>query len=59
MIWGKNDKVTPPHVGEEFKQLLPNSELHWIDKCGHSPMWEHPNKTSNIVIDWAERNTNR
>ncbi len=59
MIWGKDDKVTPPHVGEEFNQLLPNSELHWIDKCGHSPMWEHPRKTSDIVIDWADRNLNK
>ena len=59
MIWGKNDKVTPPHVGKEFKKLLPNSELHWIDKCGHSPMWEHPEKTSHIVIDWAQRNVNQ
>ena len=59
MIWGKNDKVTPPHVGEEFKRLLPNSEIHWINKCGHSPMWEHPEKTSNIVIDWAKRNVNK
>jgi len=59
MIWGRNDKVTPPEVGEAFKESLPNSELHWIDKCGHSPMWEHPETTSNIVIDWAERNISK
>src|ERR1700748_340611 len=28
LIWGKNDKITPPDVAEEFNQLLPNSELH-------------------------------
>ena len=37
LIWGKNDIVTPPKVAEEFKELLPNAELHWIDKCGHAP----------------------
>ncbi|MCZ4224546.1 alpha/beta fold hydrolase [Pedobacter rhodius] len=42
LIWGKNDKVTPPEVAEEFYQLLPNSELNWVDKCGHAPMMEHP-----------------
>jgi pimeloyl-ACP methyl ester carboxylesterase len=31
IIWGKNDKVTPPDVAEEFKQLLPNSHLYWIE----------------------------
>lgn len=55
MIWGKQDIVTPPHVGESFTELLPNSEIHWIDKCGHSPMWEHPEKTSEIIIDWTKR----
>ena len=42
LIWGKNDTVTPPEVAEEFYQLLPNSELNWVDKCGHVPMMEHP-----------------
>ena len=52
LIWGQQDKVTPPHVAEEFQTLFPNSELFWIDKCGHSPMWEHPKKFSEITIDW-------
>ncbi len=38
IIWGKNDKVTPPEVGQEFHQEIPNSDLFWIDKCGHAPM---------------------
>ena len=52
LIWGKQDKVTPPYVAEEFHSLFPNSELFWIDKCGHSPMWEHSEKFSQITIDW-------
>lgn len=42
LIWGKQDKVTPPDVAEEFHELLPNSELNWVDKCGHAPMMEQP-----------------
>lgn len=42
LIWGKDDKVTPPEVAEEFHQYLPQSELIWIDKCGHAPMMEQP-----------------
>lgn len=42
LIWGKNDTITPPEVGEEFHQLLPDSELHFLDKCGHAPMMERP-----------------
>jgi len=42
LIWGKNDSITPPEVGTEFNKLLPNSELHFLDKCGHAPMMEQP-----------------
>ncbi|NBX28067.1 MAG: alpha/beta hydrolase [Chitinophagia bacterium] len=42
LIWGKNDIITPPPVAEEFHRLLPNSQLFWIDKCGHAPMMEVP-----------------
>jgi len=40
LIWGNNDTITPPFVGREFNRLIPNSELHFIDKCGHAPMME-------------------
>lgn len=42
LIWGNNDTITPPFVGKEFNRLIPNSELHFIDKCGHAPMMEVP-----------------
>ena len=42
LIWGNNDSITPPFVAKEFHKLIPNSELHFIDKCGHAPMMEVP-----------------
>ena len=42
LIWGKEDKVTPAFVGEEFNKLIPNSRLFMLDECGHAPMMEHP-----------------
>ena len=42
LIWGIQDSVTPIWVGEKFHELLPNSELVKIDKCGHAPMMEKP-----------------
>jgi pimeloyl-ACP methyl ester carboxylesterase len=51
-IWGKNDSVTPPKVAEEFDQLLPDSDLFWIDKCGHAAMMEHPDKFNELLYNW-------
>jgi pimeloyl-ACP methyl ester carboxylesterase len=50
LIWGNNDTITPPFVGEEFHKLMPNSELHFIDKCGHAPMMEVP-ETFNEILE--------
>jgi pimeloyl-ACP methyl ester carboxylesterase len=49
LIWGNNDIITPPFVGQEFQKLIPNSELHFIDKCGHAPMMEVPDEFNRIL----------
>ncbi len=56
LIWGKNDTVTPPEVAEEFHELLPNSELNWIDKCGHAAMMEHPDEFNIHLESWLNKN---
>lgn len=42
LVWGKQDEITPPEVGEMFEDLMPGGQLVWIDKCGHAPMMERP-----------------
>jgi pimeloyl-ACP methyl ester carboxylesterase len=54
IIWGKNDIVTPPEVAEEFHKLMPNSELYWIDKCGHAAMMEHPDEFNRLLHEWLK-----
>jgi pimeloyl-ACP methyl ester carboxylesterase len=49
LIWGNNDTITPPFVAKEFNKLIPNSELHFIDKCGHAPMMEVPHEFNRIL----------
>jgi pimeloyl-ACP methyl ester carboxylesterase len=49
LIWGTNDTITPPFVGREFQRLIPRSELHFVDKCGHAPMMEVPQEFNRIL----------
>jgi pimeloyl-ACP methyl ester carboxylesterase len=49
LVWGNNDNITPPFVGKEFHRLIPNSELHFIDLCGHAPMMERPEEFNGIL----------
>lgn len=55
LIWGNNDTITPPFVAREFQSLIPNSELHFIDKCGHAPMMERPQEFNQILHKFLEK----
>ena len=52
LIWGKQDKVTPPEVAIDFDKLLPDSDLFWIDKCGHAAMMERPKDFNKALENW-------
>lgn len=54
IIWGRNDNVTPPEVAEDFNRLLPDSDLFWIEKCGHAAMMEHPEAFNQILYKWLK-----
>ena len=56
LIWGNNDIITPPFVGREFNKLIPNSELFFIDKCGHAPMMEVPHEFNEILYTFLTKN---
>lgn len=42
LLWGQEDNVTPPFVGEKFHELIEHSKLIFVPECGHAPMMEHP-----------------
>tara|TARA_B100000795_G_C22800137_1_gene441422 strand:- start:747 stop:1511 length:765 start_codon:yes stop_codon:yes gene_type:complete len=52
LIWGKQDNVTPPEVANDFHKLLPDSDLFWIDNCGHAAMMETPAEFNQILENW-------
>lgn len=57
LVWGLNDTITPPTVGYEFLDLMPNAELHFIDQCCHAPMMEQPQEFNRVLEEFLS-NTN-
>lgn len=55
LIWGNNDTITPPFVGQEFNKLIPNSELHFVNHCGHAPMMEVPTEFNTILSAFLDK----
>jgi pimeloyl-ACP methyl ester carboxylesterase len=42
VVWGANDRLLPPSLGEEFRTLIPDCRLVVLPKCGHVPMLDCP-----------------
>jgi 2-hydroxy-6-oxonona-2,4-dienedioate hydrolase len=55
LIWGKQDTITPPEVGQLFMNLLPNAELHYLDHCGHVPTQEQPSEVLRLITAFLEK----
>lgn len=54
IIWGKQDNVTPPEVATEMDRLIPDSNLFWIDQCGHAAMMEKPDEFNEVLYNWLK-----
>ena len=52
LVWGKDDRITPPDVAARFHRLMPRAELVFIPNCGHAPMLEQPDAFNTIVESW-------
>ncbi|MEI9918474.1 MAG: alpha/beta hydrolase [Bacteroidota bacterium] len=44
LLWGLEDRITPPAITFHFHDFLQNSEIRFIEKCGHLPMVEEPER---------------
>lgn len=42
LIWGLEDKITPPEVALQFHDQLRAGTLKFVHECGHLPMIEKP-----------------
>ncbi len=54
LAWGRQDLVTPPEVAEQFRSLLPDARLAWIDRCGHAPQIERPVELAALIAEFLD-----
>ena len=54
LVWGREDRITPPSMAERFRALIPDAELTYLARCGHSPMLERPAAFAEVVARWLE-----
>ena len=52
ILWGKSDRILGIADAEKFQRAIPNSQLVWIDECGHVPHLEKPQATANHILEF-------
>ncbi|MCU4676644.1 alpha/beta hydrolase [Catenovulum sp. 2E275] len=55
IIWGIDDPVMPYQVGFMLNSLLPQSQLEFIDKAGHSPQKTRTAKVNELVEKFIKK----
>lgn len=49
IIWGKEDKTTPPSDGQLMHKLIKESKLHIIKTAKHSPQFTHVDEVTQAI----------
>jgi pimeloyl-ACP methyl ester carboxylesterase len=52
LVWGTNDPLSPVANAEKLNAAIKNSRKVLIDKAGHYPFLEHPDRFNEIVLEF-------
>jgi len=55
LLWGRSDPVVPPTVGRALEGILPRARLHLLDRVGHLPQEEAPERALEPVRAFLRR----
>ncbi len=50
LIWGASDGLVPLSYAKQLQEQLPNCTLTVIERCGHAPQLERPNKFNEVLL---------
>lgn len=54
IIWGEEDRIFPPSVGQTLSQTIAGSRLTLIRRAGHIPQWEQPEVVNHTIRAFLE-----
>jgi pimeloyl-ACP methyl ester carboxylesterase len=54
LVWGANDKLSPPANADKLNAVIKGSRKILIDKAGHYPFLEHPDTFNQAVMEFLK-----
>lgn len=55
ILWGAEDRLFPPAVGQALHAAIPGSTFSLIPEAGHIPQWERPDIATPILLKFLQR----
>ena len=56
IVWGREDRLLPLAHGEAYARGIPGACLEILDRCGHLPPFELPERFAEIVLSFLDGN---
>ncbi len=56
IIWGTDDRIFPPSVGQTMHATIPNSTYLEVPNSGHIPQWENPQVINPALLQFLSGN---
>ncbi len=55
LFWGRNDKTVPFEHSKDILTVIPHTEFHPLEDCGHIPHYEKPQVVNPILLEFLLR----
>lgn len=52
VVWGREDRIVPVECGELYRRALPHARLSVLERCGHLPPIEQPDRFAGLVLEF-------
>ena len=59
LIWGASDRLVPLDYAKKLQALLPHCTLTVIERCGHAPQFERPEKLTQVLLQILASDSSR
>lgn len=53
ILWGDQDRILGTADAERFRAAIANSQLIWLQNCGHVPHLEQPQATARLILEFC------
>jgi pimeloyl-ACP methyl ester carboxylesterase len=54
VVWGDDDRLIPPAYGEAWARGIPGARLVTIERCGHLPPLEQPERFTEVALGFLD-----